>query len=129
MAVAVLVVVLTLLTALLGWPSRVLLVAGALGLVGVPAAGWLLWRGARVVTLDDDGYRVRWVRGAGVRAAGWREVEDAVTADVGGIDCVVLRLKDGRTTSVPVAALAADRDAFVADVREHLRRAEGLRPL
>lgn len=127
--VAVLVVVLTVLTALLDWPPAVLLVAAALGLVGVPVAGWLLWRGARVVTLDDDGYRVRWVRGAGVRAAGWREVEDAVTADVGGIDCIVLRLKDGRTTSVPVAALAVDRDAFVADVREHLRRAEGLRPL
>jgi hypothetical protein len=69
------------------------------------------------------------VRGAGVKAAAWGDVADAVTASPGGIDCVVLRLEDGRTTSIPVAAVATDRDALVAEVRERLRRGEGLRPL
>ena len=34
--------------------------------------------------LDEDGYRVRLVRGAGVRAARWRDVEDAVAASPRG---------------------------------------------
>ena len=35
--------------------------------------------------------------------------------------CVVLALRDGRTTTVPVAVLAADRDEFVARLRALLR--------
>lgn len=126
---AVVVFVLTLLTALLRWPPAVLLAGGALGVVSVVVVGWLLTKGLAVVTLDEQGYRVRLVRGAGVTQAAWAEVGEAVTTDVGGIDCVVLRLKDGRTTSIPVEAIAADRDDFVRDVRERLRRGEGLRPL
>ena len=70
-------------------------------------------RGVRVVELDDEGYRVRMIRGAGVRAAAWRDVEDAVAASPHGVDCVVLRLRDGRTTSIPVAAVDAPREDFV----------------
>lgn len=126
---AVVVFVLTLLTALLGWTPAVLLVGGAIGVAAVFVAGWLLTRRLEVVTLDEQGYRVRLVRGAGVTQAAWAEVAEAVTTDVGGIDCVVLRLKDGRTTSIPVAAMAADRNDFVREVRERLRRGEDLRPL
>lgn len=123
------VVVVTLLTALLDWPAAVILVAAVAAAGAGSAAAWWLLRGVRVVVLDDTGYRVRLVRGAGVTSATWREVADAVTADARGVDCVVLRLHDGRTTSIPVEALAADRNAFVADVRRHLSDAEGLRPL
>ena len=42
------------------------------------------------------------------------EVDEAVTASPGGERCVVLRLADGRTTTVPMAALAADRDVVPA---------------
>jgi hypothetical protein len=42
---------------------------------------------------------------------------------------VVLRLRDGRTTTIPVQMLAVDREAFVRDVQDHLQRGHGLRKL
>ena len=128
-ALAVLVLLATLLVALLGAPPEVVLGAAVLVVVVVAALGYLLRRRLHVVELDDTGYRVRLVRGAGVKEARWQEVAEAVAASPRGVDCVVLRLKDGRTTSIPVAAVDASPEEFVADLREHLRRAEGLRPL
>lgn len=98
----------------------VLLVVGLLGLIGL--AWWLRGR-ASVVRLTEAGYRVRLVRGAGVKEARWAEVEDAVATQPQGVACVVLRLKDGRSTTIPVELLAADKDAFARDVRDHLARA------
>ena len=109
-------------------PDLLVLVA-AIGLIGVFGTGYVLTRRAYVVRFDDEGYRVRLVRGAGVDAAGWREVEDAGTSAPRGVPAVVLTLKDGRTTTIPVAALAADRDAFVRDLQRRLQRGQGLRPL
>ena len=126
--VAALVLVLTVVTVVLRWSPLVLVGVGAGMVVLVAVAGFAVRR-IEVVSLDDDGYRVRLVRGAGVTSARWQEAADAVTASPGGIDCLVIRLLDGRATTIPVSALAADRDAFAADVRDHLRRAEGLRPL
>jgi hypothetical protein len=80
-----------------------------------------------VVHLDDEGYRVRFVRGAGVRQARWVEVEEAVTADVAGSPCVVLRLQDGRTTAIPVDAVAGDRTALVREIQDHLQHGHGIR--
>ena len=40
---------------------------------------------------------------------------------------VVLRLRDGRTTTIPVEMLAMDREAFARDLQEHLQRGQGLR--
>lgn len=107
----------------------VVLVPVALVVVAVVFALGAVLRRTPVVHLDDTGYRVRLVRGAGVRRAGWREVEDAVTASPRDIPCVVLRLVDGRTTTIPVAALDADREEFVRDLQAHLQRGQGLRPL
>lgn len=107
----------------------VVLVPVALVVVAVVFALGAVLRRTPVVHLDDTGYRVRLVRGAGVRQAGWREVEDAVTASPRDIPCVVLRLVDGRTTTIPVAALDADREEFVRDLQAHLQRGQGLRPL
>lgn len=126
--VAVLVLLATLLVAVLRWPAWVLLVVGLVAVVAVLATAVAVRR-RPLLSLAEDGYRVRWVRGAGVRSAAWTDVADAVTASPGGVDCVVLRLKDGRTTSIPVVAVAGDRDVLVTEVREHLRRGEGLRPL
>jgi hypothetical protein len=100
-----------------------------LGLVSVFGTGFALTRRAYVVRLGEEGYRVRMIRGAGVTEARWKDVEDAVTTSPRGIDCVVLRLKDRRTTTIPVSALAADREAFVRDLRDHLQKGQGLRPL
>jgi hypothetical protein len=47
-------------------------------------------------------------------------VEDVATSFVAGEKCVLLRLRDGRTTTVPVGVLAGRPDAFVDDVRAHL---------
>ena len=95
--------------------------------LAVVASGLVLTRLTPLVHLDEAGYRVRLLRGAGVRAARWRDVEDVVTATVQGHDCVVLRLRDGRTTTVPVAVLDAPREVFVQDLRTHLDAGHGYR--
>lgn len=125
---ALAVVLVTLSASLLRWPPAVFLVVAALGVLVVVAGGVVVTR-VPVVSLDERGYRVRLVRGAGVKEARWDDVEDAVTARLRDADCVVLRLRDGRTTTIPLDAVAEGRDAFLADLRAHLRRGEGLRPL
>lgn len=125
---AVLLFVATALVAV-GLPADLVLVLAALGVAGVLFSGYLLTRRIPVVRLGPDGYRVRLVRGVGVPAAGWKEVGEAVTTSPGGQPVVVLRLVDGRTTTIPVTALAADREEFVRDLQAHLQRGQGLRPL
>src|SRR6478735_8470168 len=74
---ALLLAVVTLVVAVAGLPFLVLLVAAVLGVAGVFAAGHLLTRRVPVVRLDAAGYRVRLVRGAGVTAAAWIDVQEA----------------------------------------------------
>ena len=92
------------------------------GLLAVAGGAWWAVRRAYVVRLDRLGYEVRLVRGAGVKRARWADVAEASTADVRGVPCVVLSLRDGRTTTVPVGVLAGDRDEFVTRVRALLHR-------
>lgn len=110
-------------------PADVLVVLLGLGVAGVFVLGWLLRARAYVVRCDQVGYRVRLVRGAGVTQARWKDVEDAVTTSPRGVPCVVLRLRDGRTTTIPVQLLAMDREQFVRELQDHLQRGQGLRPL
>jgi hypothetical protein len=63
------------------------------------------------------------LQGVGVARASWSQVEEAVAASPQGEPCLVLRLVDGRSTRLPVAALAGDREAFARDVRRRLRDA------
>jgi hypothetical protein len=102
-------------------PDLIVLTALAIILL-VFVGGVVIGRGAYVVRLGDEGYRVRFVRGAGVKQARWSDVADAVTTDVAGSPCVVLRLKDGRSTTIPVEVMAGDREAFVRELRAHLGR-------
>lgn len=111
------------------WPGAVLSTAVVLAAAGVVAVGLVLARRSTVVRFDDTGYVVRWVRGAGVRAGRWKEVEDAVATTVHGTRCVVLRRRDGSTTTIPVQLLDRDDDAFVRDLQAHLDRGHGYRRL
>jgi hypothetical protein len=117
------------LVALLDLPSMVLSVAVVLAALGFLVTGGVLVRRPVVVSLGADGYRVRLVRGAGVTAARWKDVEDATATRVGGQPCVLLRLRDGRTTTLPVGLLAGDNDAFARDLQQHLEEGHGYRPL
>ena len=110
-------------------PPDVLVVLLVLGLIGLGALSSWLRAKAYVVRLDQAGYEVRMVRGAGVKRARWSEVEDVVTASPRDIPCVVLRLRDGATTTIPVEALAVDREQFIHELKAHLDRGQGLRPL
>jgi hypothetical protein len=112
---------------LLGAPAWLLLLAAVL-LLAVPV-GVVALRRVEVVRFDESGYRVRLVRGTGVRQAPWRDVEDAVAGTVAGSRCVTLRLRDGRSTVVPVELLAGPEDAFVLDLQRRLNRGHGYRPL
>ena len=107
-------------TALAGWSFLVVGVVAGLGLLGVVGGAWWAASRAYVVRLDSLGYEVRLVRGAGVKRARWADVAQASTAEVRGQPCVVLALRDGRTTTVPVGVLAGDRDEFVTRVRSLL---------
>ena len=125
--VALLVLLATALVAVLDLHTAVLLVPVVLGLAAFVTAAVLHQRRGWVVRVTEEGYRVQWVRGAGVTAARWKDVEDAVTSSVAGAPVVVLRLRDGRTTTIPVQVLAVDREAFVRDLQEHLQRGHGMR--
>ena len=125
--VGALVLVLVVLTAVLHLPSLVLDAGVLLAAAGVVGLGLAATRGVSVVRLGEADYRIRFVRGAGVRKGPWKDVEDVVTATVAGARCVVLRLRDGRTSTVPVGPLAGRTEDFVDDLREHLDRGHGYR--
>jgi len=114
--------------AVLDLHTLVLVPVALVVLAGIFALGAVV-RGTTVVRFDDDGYRVRLIRGAGVKESSWRDVQEVATSEPRGVRCVVLRLADARTTTIPVDAVAADREAFVRDLRDHLLRGQGNRPL
>jgi hypothetical protein len=109
------------------WSPDVIVLLALVGLVGLAVAGWWLRSRAYILRAAPDGYTVRMVRGAGVKAARWTQVEDAVTTTIHDEPCVVLRLKDGGTTTIPVSVLAIDREQFVRELQQHLQRGHRLR--
>ncbi len=128
-ALAAVVFVVTLVSGLLGGPLAVVLGVAGTGLLAVLGLAYWLGRGVTVVHLDDRGYRVRLVRGVGAATAAWPDVEDVVTTHISDEPCVVLRLRDGQTTTVPVRVLDVDREEFVLDLQRFLQRGHGLRRL
>lgn len=103
-------------------PDLLVVVLGV-GLLGLIGLAWWLRTHLVVLRLTATGYRVRMIRVAGVTEARWSDVEDAVAATPRDVQCVVLRLRDGRTTTIPVELVGADKDDLARDIREHLRRA------
>lgn len=126
-ALGIVVFVLTAAVGLFSLPVTVLVVGVLATVAAMVVVGIPLTRRPYVVRLDHAGYRVRFVRGAGVKQARWTDVEDVATPTVAGDRCVVLRLKDGRTTTVPVRALAGSSTAFVTDLQQHLNHGHGYR--
>jgi hypothetical protein len=109
-----------------GNPDLLVLLA-VVGLVGLAAIGWWLRKRAYILRAAPDGYSIGMVRGAGVKAARWTQVEDAVTTTIHDQPCVVLRLKGGETTTIPVSVLATDKEQFVRELQQHLQRGHRLR--
>jgi hypothetical protein len=107
----------------------VLVGAGVLSAVGCGVLAVWLRTGAWVLRCTDAGYRVRLVRGAGVTEARWSEVEQVVATYRRDVACLELRLRDGRTTTIPVGVLQVDRDELVRHVQGRLQHGHGLRPL
>jgi hypothetical protein len=110
-------------------PGPVVAVLGVLAAVVLVGAAVLLGRGWYVVRLDETGYRVRFVRGVGRAQARWTDVVDLTTAIVSGTPCVVLRLRDGSSSTVPVDLIEGDREQFVEELRARLDAGHGYRPL
>lgn len=128
-AISVLVFITTGLVAFLDLHTALLLIPAVLGIGALVAGAIVLSRRGWVVRLTDDGYRVQWVRGVGVPTARWKDVEDAVTTTSADSPVVVLRLRSGGTTTIPVEMLAGDREEFVRDLLGHLQRGQGLSKL
>jgi hypothetical protein len=128
-ALALLLFVGTAVVALSGLPADLLIAVVLVCVAAATGFAWWLRSRAWVVRCTDDGYRVRLVRGAGVREARWSQVEDAVTTHRRDVACLELRLRDGRTTTIPVGVLAVDKDEFVRELQARLQRGHGLRPL
>jgi hypothetical protein len=123
---ALLVGVVALLT-LVGVPGWVLSGVVVLAAVLVVAVGLLLGVRRWVVRLDEHGYRVRVLRAGEARSARWTDVLDVQTGTAGGARTVLLRLRDGRTTAIPVDAVEGDPDGFVASLQAALDRGHGYR--
>jgi hypothetical protein len=118
--IAVVLLAMTVLVAVLRLPQDILSVLVLLVVLAVFGLGFLLVRRWYVVRLDDQGYRVRFVRGVGTAHARWVDVLDLGTATESGDDVVVLRLRDGSTTTVPVGFIEGDQEEFVEELRRRL---------
>lgn len=104
-----------------GW-----LVAGvvaAAGLVAVGAWAWYLLRRAVALRLSSEGYVVRLLGGVGATSAPWSQVTEVAAVRPGGTPCLVLLLRDGRATRLPMATIAGDPDGVARDVQRRVRDA------
>ena len=120
---AVVVVLATLAGVLTGVGWRLAGVVAAVGTALVAGWAWYLLRRAWAVRLSAREYDVRLLTGVGTATATWSQVEEVVAATLGGSPCLVLRLRDGRMTRLPMTAIAGDADAFAHDVRRRVRDA------
>lgn len=127
--VGLILLVTTVLVAVLHLPQDVIPAVAVVVVLAVFGLGFLLVRRWYVVRLDETGYQVRFVRGVGQAQGRWLDVEDLTTAVVGGSECVVLRLRSGGTTTIPVNLIEGDREEFVDELQRHLDRGHGYRRL
>lgn len=110
-------------------PSAIVTGLVVLALVGVLTLGLLVGVRHWVLRLDETGYQVRALRTAEARSARWTDVLDLQTRTMSGARCVVLRLRDGRTTALPVDVIEGDPAALTETLMAHLDRGHGYRRL
>lgn len=106
------VTVVALVVAVLELPVLVLSVTVGIAVLTVLGLALVLSRFAVLVRLDEIGYQVRFLRGAGVKQARWSDLEDVVTGFAKKQPVVVIRLRDGRTTTIPVNLIEGSADDF-----------------
>ena len=128
-AIGVVVALGVLVTWLADLPSAIASSLVVLAAVGVVLLGLLVGLRHWVVRLDETGYRVRVLRTAEARSARWADVLDLQTGTVQGSRSVVLRLRDGRTTALPVDALEGGATGLTEALTSHLDRGHGYRRL
>ena len=128
-AIGVVVALGVLVTWLADLPSAITSGLVVLAAVGVVLLGLLVGVRHWVVRLDETGYRVRVLRTAEARSARWADVLDLQTGTVQGGRSVVLRLRDGRTTALPVDALEGGATGLTEALTSHLDRGHGYRRL
>jgi hypothetical protein len=128
-AAGVAVVVIAIVVAATPAPVGLLTGVVALAVLGIAVLAVLLVPRRYVVRLDDVGYRVRFVRGVGRERARWTDVQDLTTAVVSGTECVVLRLRDGGSSTLPVRVIEGDREEFVDELQRRLDAGHGYRRL
>ena len=128
-AIGTIVLIAILLTWLVDLPPAVVTGLVVLAVVGVVALGLLVGVRHWVLRLDEHGYRVRGIRTAEARSARWTDVLDLQASTVAGQRCVVLRLSDGRATTLPVDAIEGGSAKLVQALSEHLDRGHGYRRL
>jgi hypothetical protein len=129
LAIGSVVVLGVLLTWLAGLSSAVVSGLVLLALVGVVVLGLLLGVRRWVLRLDEHGYRVRGLRSAQARSARWTDVLDVQATTVAGHPCVVLRLRDGRTTTLPGDVIEGGPSKLAETITAHLDRGHGYRRL
>ncbi len=82
-----------------------------------------------VLDLSPEGYRVRHVRGSGIPAAAWRDVESVVTRPSAAGAMVVFELAGGRQSVLPVALLGGRAREAEREIHDRLNTAHGYRAL
>ncbi|MFT4009221.1 MAG: hypothetical protein QM655_04175 [Nocardioidaceae bacterium] len=117
------------LVALLRLHPDIISVVVIVALIAVVTLGVLISRIGVMLDLDDVGYRTHWLRAPGTKQARWTDVEDAVTGFASEQPVIVIRLKDGRSTTIPVNLLAGDPADVVRAIQEHAQRGNGYRRL
>ncbi len=87
-------------------------------------------RAPTALELSEHGYRVKGLRGVGVRQAAWADVHHVATRSSRDQQVVVLTLADGiRTTTLPVPLIGAAPREWLADLDTRLNASRGHRRL
>ena len=108
--------------------GALLTVAIALGTATLLAALAVL-RPPTLLRLDAAGYVVRWPGGRGQLQGDWEQVDDVTGDRQAGQPVVLLRHRNGETTSLLLGLLDAPAREVEDDVRRRLNAAYGYRPL
>ena len=111
-------------------PGPVLgLSAAGLTALGLAGAIWLVVRPPSVLELSPTGYRILHLRGAGVPAAAWSDVESVDSRSSAAGPAIVVELSGGRTSLVPSSLVGLRATEAQREMHDRLNTAFGYRRL